>query len=71
MGDWEAPLEDLRWHWGSAYLIHYFKTADKWVAQRRDSQATISAGSAGELRQMITDDYARRPVPRDGPPGNV
>jgi hypothetical protein len=31
------PLDELRWHWGDAYLIHYFETAGRWVAQRRDS----------------------------------
>jgi hypothetical protein len=73
VSDWDEPLEALRWHWGDAYLIHYIETAGKWVAQRRDSHATISAESAGELRDLILADYNDRPVPRqrDGPPETV
>ncbi len=62
--DWDEPLDDLRWHWGSAYLIHYFETAGKWVAQRRDSHVTMSADSADGLLEKIRADYAARPVPR-------
>jgi hypothetical protein len=60
---WEAEaLADLRHHWDTAYLIH--RIGDRWVAQRRDSRATISAATAGELREAIAADYAARPVPR-------
>jgi hypothetical protein len=58
----ERDLDELRWHWSSAYLIHHL--GDRWVAQRRDSRATISAGTAGELQDLIARDYAARPVPR-------
>ncbi len=68
MGDWEAPLDDLRWHWGGAYLIHFFEP-DKWVAQRRDSHSSFSADSPGALREKIQADYAARPVGRP-PPGD-
>ncbi len=60
----DTDLADLRHHWGSAYLIHYFGTAGKWVAQRRDSHATMSADSPEELREKIRADYARQPVGR-------
>ena len=67
--DWEAPLGDLRHHWGSAYLIHYLQQAGKWVAQRRDSRATMSADTAAGLRALIVADYDARPVPREAAPG--
>jgi hypothetical protein len=57
-------LDELRWHWGEAYLIHYFETADKWVAQRRDSYATMSADGPAELLDLIREDYRRHPVSR-------
>ena len=59
-----APVDELRWHWGAAYLIHYFETAGKWVAQRRDSHVTMSADSADGLLEKISADYAARPVSR-------
>jgi hypothetical protein len=61
--DWDKPLDELRWHWGDAYLIHFFRP-DKWVAQRRDSHETMSAYSPVVLREKITADYNARPVSR-------
>jgi hypothetical protein len=58
-----VPLDDLRWHWGDAYLIHCFGEG-KWVAQRRDSHATMSAESADGLLGLIRADYAAHPVSR-------
>ncbi len=66
--DWEEPLDDLRWHYGEAYLIEYFPGPDRWVAQRRDSHATISTGSPDGLLDLIRADYAAHPVPRDPRP---
>ncbi len=43
--DWDEPLDELRWHWGDAYLIHFFEPGT-WVAQRRDGHETMSAGQA-------------------------
>jgi hypothetical protein len=57
-------LEELRYHWGGAYVITC-PAPDLWLAQRRDNRATLRAGSAGELRDMIEDDYATKPVPRE------
>lgn len=72
MSDWEGPLDDLRWHWGEAYLIHYLSGPDRWVAQRRDSHATMSADGPAELLDRIRQDYAAHPVSRRiagaGPP---
>ena len=64
----EHDLDELRHHWGEAYLIHRF--GDRWVAQRRDkSRQSISADSAAGLTELIRADYADRPVPRkDGGP---
>jgi len=64
MSDWETPLDDLPYHWGDAYLIHYFPGPDKWVAQRRDSHATMSTDSADGLLGLIRADYAAHPVSR-------
>ena len=63
-GEWAADLDDLRWHYGEAYLIHFFPGPDKWVAQRRDSHATMSADSADGLLGLIRADYAAHPVGR-------
>ena len=40
-GEWAADLDELRWHYGEAYLIHYLPGPGRWVAQRRDSHATL------------------------------
>ena len=68
MSDWDAALDELRWHWGDAYLIHRLGPG-KWVAQRRDSHATLGADGPDELRDKILADYQARPVGRqfDGP----
>ncbi len=63
MRDWERPLDELRWHWGDAYLISFYEP-DKWVAQRRDSRDTLTADNPADLRDRITADYTARPVPR-------
>ena len=61
-----AALDDLRWHYGEAYLIELI--GRRWVAQRRDSHATMSASSPDELLGLIRTDYAAHPVPRDPRP---
>jgi hypothetical protein len=61
--DWDRPLDELRWHWGDAYLIHFFEPGT-WVAQRRDGHETMSADSPVALREKITADYTARPVSR-------
>jgi hypothetical protein len=64
VSDQDGPLDELRWHWGEAYLIRYFETAGKWVAQRRDSHATMSADGPAALLDAIRQDYAAHPVSR-------
>jgi hypothetical protein len=62
--DWDEQLDDLRWHYGEAYLIHYLSRPGRWVAQRRDSHATMSAESADGLLGLIREDYRKHPVSR-------
>jgi hypothetical protein len=66
--DWDEPLDALRWHWGDAYLIHFFEPGT-WVAQRRDSHETMSADSPVDLREKIVADYTAHPVSRQVAPG--
>ena len=61
-----AALDDLRWHYGEAYLIELI--GGRWVAQRRDSHATMSADSPDQLLGLIRADYTARPVPREPRP---
>jgi len=70
--DDDGELQELRWHWGEAYLIEYFPNAEKWIAQRRDSHATLRADGPDSLLDAIREDYRRAPVPRSpagGSPG--
>ncbi len=62
MADWDADLDELRWHWGEAYLIDL--VGSRWMAQRRDSHATMSADGPDELLGKIREDYRRHPVSR-------
>jgi hypothetical protein len=61
-----TPLSELRWHWGEAYLIK--RMGRRWIAQRRDSHATMSADDHEQLFGLIRVDYAAHPVPRDARP---
>ena len=63
MSDWAGPLDDLRWHWGKAYLISFYEP-DAWVAQRRDNGQTLHAGNPVDLRERITADCTAAPVSR-------
>ena len=58
-----TPLDELRWHWGEAYLIDYLGKW-RWVAQRRDDRSTLRVESPHELRDLIVEDYIARPVAR-------
>jgi hypothetical protein len=62
-----AALDDLRWHYGEAYLIELID--GRGCAQRRDSHATMSAGSPDRLLDLIREDYRKHPVSR--PAGTV
>jgi hypothetical protein len=58
----ERDFAELRWHWGSAYT---FTWADgRYVAQRRDTYATVSAKDVDGLFAQVRADYFANPVPR-------
>jgi hypothetical protein len=61
-----GPLDELRFHWGSAYDIG---AADGvYTARRRDGEGATLADALPEgLRLLIVADYERMPVPRDRP----
>ena len=61
-------LADLQWNWRGAYLITGM--SGHWLAQRRDDGQTLSASGPEELRELMIEDYAARPVPRDIAPGS-
>ena len=65
---WMAPLDELRWHWGGAYLISFFEP-DNWVAQRRDNREMLRADNPVDLREKIVADYTAHPVSRQVAPG--
>jgi len=54
-----TPLGDLRWHWGSAYIINCLGLG-KWVAERRDTHETLRDETPLGLREQIIADYGRR-----------
>jgi len=60
-----TPLADLRWHWGSAYIISGI--IGHWHAVRRDDSRTLTADDPKTLHALIIKDYTARPVPRDSP----
>ena len=62
--DWAGDLEDLRWHWGEAYVIECYGLGIS-VAQRRDGRGTLRADSPVLLHDMIAADYREWPVGRD------
>ncbi len=59
----KSVLEDLRHHWGSAYMIDCAGQG-RWMARRRDNGDGLTAESADELGDLIQADYLARPVPR-------
>lgn len=63
----ERELADLRWHWGSAYLISH-PALDVWLAQRRDTRETLRADMPTALHDAILADYMARKVSRDVAP---
>ncbi len=61
-----GALEELDFHWGSAYDIALVD--DVWTARRRDGRGGTLADPLPEgLRLRIQADYAASPVPRDLP----
>jgi len=62
----QAELEELRWHWGSAYEIA--RTLGMFRAVRRDNGAAVTAPTVARLLAEIGADYTARPVPPRSPP---
>ncbi len=61
-----GTLEELEFHWGSAYDIAF--TGSTWTARRRDGRGDVFADPLPEgLRLRIQADYTAMPVPRDLP----
>ena len=61
-----TDLTDLQYHWGGAYLITGM--SGHWLAQGRDDGQTLSASGPDGLRELMIDDYAEQPVPREAAP---
>jgi len=61
-----GELDELRFHWGSAYDIG---AADGvYIARRKDRKGSVLADALPKgLRLLIVADYERMPVPRDLP----
>jgi hypothetical protein len=61
MPDW--TLAELRWNWDDAYEI---TDRPRWQARRRDGKGGwITAPDADALAELIRENYATDPVPRD------
>ncbi|MGH3420049.1 MAG: hypothetical protein ACRDOD_10730 [Streptosporangiaceae bacterium] len=59
-----GPLDELRFHWGSAYDIGLDR--GMWFAQRRDGKGSTLTDPLSEgLRRQIAADYLADPVPRE------
>ena len=59
----ERELDDLRWHWGEAYIFMNPRP-DLWLAERRDDRSTLRADSPESLLDKIRADYLAHPVSR-------
>lgn len=58
----DDDLDELRYHWGTAYS---FSVANgKFLAQRRDTNEVLTSDSAEEMFNLLRTDYTQRPVPR-------
>ena len=60
-----TPLEELRWHWGDAYLIGHDDERGWWAGRRDQIGVFMTAAGPEELWSAIHADYAAKPVPRD------
>jgi hypothetical protein len=68
---WEQDaLEAINFGWGDAYLIGHDDERGYWAARRDRIGGLLTAADADELRRAIYEDYALKPVPREGLPGS-
>jgi hypothetical protein len=61
----EAALDDLRWHWGSAYDIDFDRKC--WTAERRTTGRVLTSETPYGLRDLIVADYSAHPRQAGGP----
>jgi hypothetical protein len=61
----DAALDDLRWHWGSAYEISF--DGQCWSARRLVTGRVLASETPYGLRDLIVTDYSARPRPAGGP----
>lgn len=61
----DRELEDLRFHWGSAYLLQCPRMG-LWIAYRRDDMTMIEAPDPERLLELVRGNYLANPVPRQG-----
>ena len=55
-------LDELRWHWGSAYALDVVEGAYR--AIRKDNGSVLLGSTVDELHASIITDYQSQPVPR-------
>ena len=69
-GYWvRQALEDLAWHWDSAYLFRCC-AIDRWAATRAGNARTLIAGDPA-ARRLVRLDYGAQPVTRDEVPAGL
>ncbi len=56
----QSELDDLRFHWDTAYDITHDGTRGVWAARFRGSDDELTGSTCHELRQAIRDDYQER-----------
>ncbi|MGH3287163.1 MAG: hypothetical protein ACRDPD_21165 [Streptosporangiaceae bacterium] len=64
-GEMLGDLDELRHHWGEAYIIS--TDGSVCTARRRDGKGVLTDPSPAGLRDQIMADYQARRVPRDLP----
>lgn len=61
----DIALDDLRWHWGSAYDITF--DGKSWTAKRYGTGRMLANDTPYGLRDMIVTDYSAHPREAGGP----
>lgn len=54
-------LQELRWHWGSAY--EFTRTESGYKAIRRDTGCLLTSHSVAWLWELVRADYLASPAP--------
>jgi hypothetical protein len=62
-----TALQDLRRHWDmDGRAVYLFRWDGQFIAIRADGSREMRAGTPGELRVMVADDYAGRLAEKSG-----